>query len=802
MNGVAMRMTVLAVFGALVLLPACGGRSTGTVPRDGSVQLATAKSISPASVPAPPMVQTKVLPSSVMSGVRLPKSAIGPTNWTQLPGGAIFVAASPDGSIWVLSNQGGGLDRAIWHYAGGTWTNIPGAAMRLAVAPNNTLWVVNSAGGIYSWNGSAWSTIAGGASDITVGADGTVYVISNQGGGPYGRGIWHYASGTWTQLPGAAVRIAATWDLGSYPPNIAPGGFFVVSATNSVYFYNPSSGFAQQPGGVVLVAPTKSGGLFALGYIGNSDGSYPIYYEDLSNNTWTQQAGAAISIATDGTHVYAIGAAGGIYSAPITAPTPTPAATPTATPTPVSTATPVGSCLSSAHRMAASGGRLAPRSRGGIVPNQLYVRYAATARATDVQSIERSSAVVRSADLGTSRGQRLRAITLAPGVDANATAASLRRSAGVVAVSPVHYRGLTGDAAAGANDQYFDNARQWYLYKTNVVKNGAGNGAWNLTTGRAGVSVAVIDTGVDLTGPNLGGNDFAVDVAEKTLSGITTTGNAAVQDTNGHGTNTSGLATAQANNSYGFAGVGYSIHLQAYKIFPDGSTSGDETSASTTDEAIAINHAVAHGASVISLSLGSSPSGGPDDAEQTAIENALSNNVVVVAAAGNECPDGDGGSPDYPAAYPGVIAVGATSVNDTTANDYTTITGETIASYSNSGPTLVAPGGDPSDTSDHDLLHWIEGYSTTTDPYVPDQCTNSGSPPTCRVLFAGTSQATPQVAGTVALMESYHGGARSLTPAQVTQLLTSTADVIPGYSSARQGAGRLNAGKAVAAAHP
>jgi hypothetical protein len=60
----------------------------------------------------------------------------------------------------------------------------------------------------------------------------------------------------------------------------------------------------------------------------------------------------------------------------------------------------------------------------------------------------------------------------------------------------------------------------------------------------------------------------------------------------------------------------------------------------------------------------------------------------------------------------------------------------------------------------------------------------------------------PQVAGTVALMEAYHGGARSLTPAQATRLLTSTADVLPGISSARQGAGRLNAGKAVAAAHP
>jgi hypothetical protein len=51
-------------------------------------------------------------------------------------------------------------------------------------------------------------------------------------------------------------------------------------------------------------------------------------------------------------------------------------------------------------------------------------------------------------------------------------------------------------------------------------------------------------------------------------------------------------------------------------------------------------------------------------------------------------------------------------------------------------------------------------------------------------------------------MEAFHGGPRSLTPPAVTSLLTATADVLPGITSTRQGAGRLNAGKAVAAAHP
>ena len=105
----------------------------------------------------------------------------------------------------------------------------------------------------------------------------------------------------------------------------------------------------------------------------------------------------------------------------------------------------------------------------------------------------------------------------------------------------------------------------------------------------------------------------------------------------------------------------------------------------------------------------------------------------------------------------------------------------------------------PSGT-DNDVLHWIESYSTTTAAFATDKCTNSGG--VCRALWTGTSEAAPQVAGTVALMETFHGGARSLTPARVLQLLQQTADPLPAISSTRQGAGRLNAGNAVAAAHP
>jgi subtilisin family serine protease len=144
-----------------------------------------------------------------------------------------------------------------------------------------------------------------------------------------------------------------------------------------------------------------------------------------------------------------------------------------------------------------------------------------------------------------------------------------------------------------------------------------------------------------------------------------------------------------------------------------------------------------------------------------------------------------------------VIAVGASAVSDTTANDPSTIT-ETIASYSNDSPTLVAPGGDAlSDNLNQspDFLHWITGFGTTTANLPADRCSNTGG--VCVVLFNGTSQATPQVAGAISLMMQKHGGQRSLSPSQVKTILTSTAHPLNGVSATREGAGRLDAHAAV-----
>lgn len=324
MNATRLRLFTITI--AALALAGCSGRGTQTsmLPATGSNAPSSAlqamsrmpQSISPGKISAPPMQRTALQSATSMSSLK-PAEAIEPVAFTQIPGAGVFIAASPDGSVWVLSTQGVATgDKYIYHYQNGTWTNVPGALSRIAVAPDATLWGINAAGSIYHLVNGTFLPIAGGASDLSVGADGSLYVISSINGGQYGNGIYKYTNGTWTQLPGAGIRIAASWDTGSYNYNVAPGGFYVVNAQLSLFYWNPTLSFTQIPGAAIQLAPTTNGGLFALGVPTSSVGN-PIYYNDLSTGTWTQQSGAGIAIATNTTDVYVIGANDGIYYAPV-----------------------------------------------------------------------------------------------------------------------------------------------------------------------------------------------------------------------------------------------------------------------------------------------------------------------------------------------------------------------------------------------------------------------------------------------------------------------------------------------------
>ncbi|MDP9110377.1 MAG: S8 family serine peptidase, partial [Candidatus Eremiobacteraeota bacterium] len=320
-------------------------------------------------------------------------------------------------------------------------------------------------------------------------------------------------------------------------------------------------------------------------------------------------------------------------------------------------------------------------------------------------------------------------------------------------------------------------------------------------TGSASVKVAIVDTGAELTHPELSGGKI---VYAETDLGVPVKNDATMHDNEGHGTDVAGIAAGNTNNAVGFASVGYNTPLMVFKVFPDppaagcpAGTTDPACQASETDEVSGINGAVAAGAKVINLSLGSTPNVGQSCAaaapnEARAIAAAIAAGVVVVAASGNEslsrldCPAGD----------PGVIAVGASTLDDSNPNAI----GERVAGYSNyvAGSStwgLVAPGGDPVN-NDPDDLHWIENITSSTSSIktcTPDFGNPTG-PADCRLLIAGTSQSTPHVAGAAALLLAVNPG---LTPAAVGQILCNTAVK---YPDARSGCGRLNVYRAMASA--
>jgi subtilisin family serine protease len=423
----------------------------------------------------------------------------------------------------------------------------------------------------------------------------------------------------------------------------------------------------------------------------------------------------------------------------------------------------------------------------------------------DRDAAERELGVTRAHDLRIGANPAaFRVLDVPAGTTADGFALRLRARPEVATVQRdvLYYKETTTPVIA--NDTYFNDYDQWDLFDI------ATPNAWGYTEGSPSVQIAMIDTGIDATSPDFAG--AKIGHAESIIDGTVTMGLSAVQDTDGHGTNTAGIAAAATDDGFGFAGTGFNTGLQIYKVFPDDTAANKYSStANSSDVVAAIEAAIAAGARVINLSLGSCQAEQIDTAQEAAVEDAISHGVVVVAAAGNErsgtssdstC-GGGSSTIDYPAAYPGVISVGASALNDAADPANPATATEYVASYSNSGPglSLVAPGGDPSaadmTATNPDVLHWIYNLYTTTAANPNEQCSNKSN---CTALFAGTSQATPHVSGAAALMLAKNG---NLSPAQVKQILISTADDI---DDPNQGNGRLDAYRALAAvdgdAHP
>ncbi|HEY7980012.1 MAG TPA: S8 family serine peptidase [Candidatus Eremiobacteraceae bacterium] len=408
------------------------------------------------------------------------------------------------------------------------------------------------------------------------------------------------------------------------------------------------------------------------------------------------------------------------------------------------------------------------------VPGKMYVRFAPSAFHHSL--VDKLQTIGAIADGQTDRAG-FQTFDLPVGQDVDQAVAAMRGQPGVIRAGKLALRYLQ----VLPNDPFFiaNNYQQWALYQINMPT------AWNLSIGSPSVHIAIVDTGYDLAN-----FDVAPKVDASTVF-VTGSPNSSPQDCDGHGTNVSGIAAAVTNNGAGVAGVGYNVHLLEARVFPYGTN----PSASEGDIAAGINWAVANGANVINLSLGS-PTDDPGGPEDTAVANAIAAGVIVVAAAGN---DANYAAIDFPAANPGVIAVGATSLNDHGNYNNTVGAVEYVAPYSNFSPRLdvVAPGGDPDNRQQTcnpdpnpavgcpDYLQWILGLFSS-------DATGAQGPQPDLALFAGTSQATPHVSGLAALMVSKaQADLKTLTPTGARTLVKSHAVTIG--IPLHEGSGRIDA---------
>lgn len=195
--------------------------------------------------------------------------------------------------------------------------------------------------------------------------------------------------------------------------------------------------------------------------------------------------------------------------------------------------------------------------------------------------------------------------------------------------------------------------------------------AWEIETGNPEIVIAIVDSGIDYTHPDLAGNiwinndeipDNDIDddnngfVDDYYGYDFTGRGDPDPKDTLGHGTHCAGVAGAVTNNNLGIAGVCWNCKLMSVRVFQN-------TSAAWSWTANGIRYAADNGAHVISMSFGWYD---PADVLKDAIDYAYDKGTILVAAAGNEGVM----SQLYPAAYENVIAVAATDHNDQRMNRY------------------------------------------------------------------------------------------------------------------------------------
>lgn len=389
-------------------------------------------------------------------------------------------------------------------------------------------------------------------------------------------------------------------------------------------------------------------------------------------------------------------------------------------------------------------------------------------------------------------------IKAAAGTSVRALIESLASDPAVAYAEPNYLRYLS----MTPNDARF--ADQWGMHNTgqahsvsssNITRLGTADAdmdvteAWDTQQGDSDTIIAVMDSGVDVTHPDLAANIW-VNEGEIAGNGVDDDGNGYKDDINGwdfaendssliqathqdgwdHGTHVAGIVGAVANNAVGVAGVCSSCKVMVLKMFKPFDTDGDGTKETMVGdiagELKAFDYAIDMGADIINGSFGGSIVS--TRSERAAIKSAIANGITPVFAAGNENGDNDllaqvdfdgdqvldMTSPAYPASYdlPGMLSVAASNDRDQNAAQSACVAAlgsdEWPCTFTNFGHESVdvsAPG--------------VDVLST-----LPNNTYSS---------FDGTSMAAPHVAGVAGLVKAEHP---EYTPQQVVNAIMNSVD--------------------------
>lgn len=325
----------------------------------------------------------------------------------------------------------------------------------------------------------------------------------------------------------------------------------------------------------------------------------------------------------------------------------------------------------------------------------------------------------------------------------------LARMKGVEWVEPLR---LMRAAYEPTDPKYLD-LSQWGLPAVNAPL------AWDTTKGASGVTIAIVDSGIDLSQPEFAGRlvsarNFVPGNQSAPVGPSNPVDPSDYADDNGHGTHVAGIATAAMDNGVGGTGMAPLCSVMPIKVL------GSDGEGWNFDIGEGIRWAADNDAEVINLSL----EGGYDQTVASAVTYAQGRDAVVVAAAGNYDATRPSHNPDklvqWPARLPGVLGVSAVGSSLSIAD----------SSNRGAGIDIAAPG--------------IQIWSTLTG--------GVGG------YMSGTSMASPFVAGAAALVRAVNP---ALTPAEVaSRLMASATDAGSPGTDGLYGAGLLNVGAAVALA--